>query len=170
MVMPLGGLLASQGRMSLAGVAFAGALGSLTGAVTWYWVARALGYARFKGLITRYGRITTVTPHEVDWLQRWFERLGAVMVLVGRIVPGVRTAVSIPAGLVRMPFPRFLALSALGALFSAAVLSTAGWLLRDHYDAVEHYLGPVTTTIVAACILLWLVRLLMQFRKGRGEA
>jgi membrane protein DedA with SNARE-associated domain len=169
MVMPLGGLIASQGKLSLVGVAIAGALGSITGAVTWYWIARALGYGRFRNLITRYGRITTVTPHEVDRLQHWFERLGTIMVLIGRIIPGVRTAVSIPAGLVRMPFPRFFLLSAIGALFSAAVLAGAGWLLRDHYDRVEHYLGPVTTGIVAAAVLLWLVRLALQFRKVRAD-
>src|SRR3954469_16621663 len=91
------------------------------------------------------------------------------MVLIGRLVPGVRTAVSIPAGLVNMPFPRFVILSTIGCIVSSTVLATAGWLLRDHYGAVEHYLGPVTTAIVGACILLWLVRLARQFLKGRAE-
>jgi membrane protein DedA with SNARE-associated domain len=169
LVMPLSGLIATQTKMSLAGVALSGAAGSMTGSVTWYWAARALGYDRFKGLVTRYGRITTVSAHEVEWLERWFNRIGPVLVLVGRVVPAVRTAISIPAGLVAMPFGRFLILSAIGTLISTGVLTWLGSLLGDHYKAIEHYAGPVSTGIVAAAFLLWLTRLVLQLvRTKRG--
>ncbi|MEA3002783.1 MAG: hypothetical protein QOH81_1571 [Sphingomonadales bacterium] len=167
LVMPLSGLIASQGEMSLVGVALSGAAGSMTGAITWYWAARALGYERFKRLVTRYGRITTVSLHEVEWLERWFARLGPVLVLIGRLVPAVRTAISIPAGLVRMPFGRFLILSATGCLISSGLLAWLGSLLGDHYRQIEHYAGPVSTFIVAAAFLLWLTRLVLQFVKPR---
>jgi membrane protein DedA with SNARE-associated domain len=167
LVMPLSGLIASQGNLWLPGVILAGAAGSLTGAISWYWAARALGFARFERLVTRYGRITTVSPHEVAVLQRWFERFGGVLVLVGRVVPAVRTAISIPAGLVRMPFPRFLALSIVGILISCGVLAWLGWLLKDHYAVIEHYAGPVSTAIVAAAFLLWLTRLALQLVRNR---
>jgi membrane protein DedA with SNARE-associated domain len=167
LVMPLAGLIASQGRLSLAGVILAGAAGSLTGAIIWYSAARALGFARFERLVTRYGRITTVSPHEVAVLQRWFERFGSILVLVGRVVPAVRTAISIPAGLVRMPFVRFLGLSIVGILISAGLLAWLGSLLKDHYTAIEHYAGPVSTGIVAAAALLWLTRLVLQLVRNR---
>ena len=167
LVMPLSGLIATQGHMHPVGVALAGAAGSMTGAVTWYWAARALGYHRFKGLVTRYGRVTTVSTHEVEWLEKWFARLGPVLVLVGRVVPAVRTAVSIPAGLVRMPFGRFCLLSAVGILISTGVLTWLGTLLGDHYKVIEHYAGPVSTGIVAAAFLLWLTRLILQFARPR---
>jgi len=167
LVMPLSGLTASQGKLWLPGVILSGAAGSLTGAVTWYWAARALGLERFERLVTRYGRITTVSAHEVAVLQRWFNRFGSVLVLVGRVVPAVRTAISIPAGLVRMPFGRFLILSVVGILISAGVLAWLGWLLRDHYTAIEHYAGPVSTGIVAAAALLWLTRLVLQLVRNR---
>ena len=168
LVMPLSGLIASQGEMSLVGVALSGAAGSMTGAISWYWAARALGYDRFKRLVTRYGRITTVSAHEVEWLERWFARLGPILVLVGRVIPAVRTAISIPAGLVRMPFGRFLILSAIGCLISSGVLTWLGSLLGDHYKEVEHYAGPVSTGIVAAAFLLWLVRLVLQLVRPRA--
>jgi membrane protein DedA with SNARE-associated domain len=169
LVMPLSGLIATQNGMSLAGIALSGAAGSMTGAVTWYWAARALGYDRFKGLVTRYGRITTVSAHEVEWLERWFHRVGPVLVLIGRVVPAVRTAISIPAGLVAMPFGRFLILSAIGTLISTGILTWLGSLLGNHYKAIEHYAGPVSTGIVAAAFLLWLTRLVLQFvRPKRG--
>lgn len=167
LVMPLSGLIATQGEMSLVGVALSGAAGSMTGAISWYWAARALGYDRFKRLVTRYGRITTVSLHEVEWLERWFARMGPILVLVGRVVPAVRTAISIPAGLVRMPFGRFLILSAIGALISSGLLAWLGSLLGDHYKEVEHYAGPVSTAIVGAAFLLWLVRLVLQILRTR---
>jgi pimeloyl-ACP methyl ester carboxylesterase len=128
---------------------------------------RALGFERFERLVTRYGRITTVSAHEVAVLQRWFERFGSVLVLVGRVIPAVRTAISIPAGLVRMPFARFLVLSIVGILISAGILAWLGWLLKDHYTAIEHYAGPVSTGIVAAAALLWFTRLVLQLVKNR---
>ena len=167
LVMPLSGLIASQGKLWLPGVILSGAAGSLTGAISWYWAARALGFERFERLVTRYGRITTVSPHEVAVLQRWFERFGSVLVLVGRVIPAVRTAISIPAGLVRMPFARFLALSVVGILISCGILAWLGWLLRDHYTAIEHYAGPVSTGIVAAAALVWLIRLILQIVRNR---
>jgi membrane protein DedA with SNARE-associated domain len=167
LVMPLSGLISSQGKLWLPGVILSGAAGSLTGAVSWYWAARALGFERFERLVTRYGRITTVSPHEVAVLQRWFERFGSILVLVGRVVPAVRTAISIPAGLVRMPFGRFLALSIVGILISCGILTWLGWLLKDHYTAIEHYAGPVSTGIVAAAFLLWLTRLVLQLVGNR---
>ena len=169
LVMPLSGLIASQGEMSLVGVALSGAAGSMTGAISWYWAARALGYDRFKRLVTRYGRITTVSVHEVEWLERWFARLGPILVLAGRVVPAVRTAISIPAGLVRMPFWKFLILSAIGALISSGLLAWLGSLLGDHYKQIEHYAGPVSTDIVAAAFLLWLTRLVLQFVRPRAD-
>jgi membrane protein DedA with SNARE-associated domain len=167
LVMPLSGLIATQNGMSLVGVAVSGAAGSMIGSITWYWAARALGYDRFKGLVTRYGRITTVSAHEVEWLEGWFNRIGPVLVLMGRVVPAVRTAISIPAGLVRMPFPKFLLLSAVGTLISTGLLTWLGSLLGDHYKQIEHYAGPVSTGIVAAAFLLWLTRLVLQFVRPR---
>jgi membrane protein DedA with SNARE-associated domain len=167
LVMPLSGLIASRGTLWLPGVILAGAMGSLTGAISWYWAARALGFARFERLVTRYGRITTVSPHEVAVLQRWFERFGGILVLAGRVVPAVRTAISIPAGLVRMPFARFLALSIAGILISCGVLAWLGWLLKDHYSVIEHYAGPVSTAIVAGAFLVWLTRLVLQLVRSR---
>jgi membrane protein DedA with SNARE-associated domain len=169
LVMPLSGLIATQGEMSLVGVALSGAAGSMTGAISWYWAARALGYERFKRLVTRYGRITTVSTREVEWLETWFARLGPILVLVGRVIPAVRTAISIPAGLVRMPFWKFLILSAIGALISSGLLAWLGSLLGDHYKAIEHYAGPVSTFIVAAAFLLWLARLILQFVRPRAD-
>jgi membrane protein DedA with SNARE-associated domain len=168
-VMPLSGMMASQGQMSLGGVIAAGAGGSIMGASTWYWVARLLGYDRFKFLVTRYGWLTTVSAHEVDRVQGWFDRFGAWVIFIGRFLPGIRLLVSIPAGLTLMTFPRFLFLTVAGTVLSTSILTTAGWLLRDQYDRVEKYIGPFTTLLIAALFLFWFIRMVLGFmRRNRA--
>ena len=118
-------------------------------------------------LIDRFGWLTTISAHEVELLRGWFERFGVRLVLLCRMVPLVRTAISLPAGLVRMRFGLFLLLSVLGTLFWCSALALAGWLLGGQYEQIHHYLGPVTTVIVGTLVLVWLVRIALRlFRRG----
>jgi membrane protein DedA with SNARE-associated domain len=167
-VAPLGGVFAAQGKMSLVGVILAATTGSMAGISVWYWLARTLGFDRFRALVTKFGWITTLSNHEVDRLHSWFERHENAVIFLGRFVPGIRNYLAIPAGLARMPYWRFISLSALGALIANTAYATAGWLLRDQYMLVKHYVGPLTTLVIAALVLLWLVRMVMGFRKRRG--
>jgi membrane protein DedA with SNARE-associated domain len=162
-VMPLSGMMVSQGMMTLPGAIIAGSGGSIMGSVSWYWVARLLGYDRFKYLVTRYGWLTTVTAHEVDRVQGWFARFGAWVIFIGRFLPGIRLLVAIPAGLTMMSFPRFLVLNILGTGLSITFLTTAGWLLRGEYHRVERYIGPFTSVLIGALLLFWLVRMVTGF-------
>jgi membrane protein DedA with SNARE-associated domain len=164
-VVPLGGVFAAQGKMSLVGVIIAATAGTLCGASIWYAIARALGYKRFLHLVTKFGWITTLSEREVNWLHGWFERHENAVVFVGRFVPGIRNIIGIPAGLVAMPYSRFITLSALGALISNTIYATAGWMLRDQYTEVKHYVGPLTTLIVVGLVGVWLVRMVLGFRK-----
>ncbi|MFM2099414.1 MAG: hypothetical protein RLZZ366_953 [Pseudomonadota bacterium] len=166
-VMPLSGMMVSQGTMTLPGAIIAGGGGSLMGSVSWYWVARLLGYDRFKSLVTRYGWLTTVTAHEVDRVQGWFSRFGAWVIFIGRCVPGIRLLVAIPAGLTAMSFPRFLLLNILGTGLSITILTTAGWLLRNEYHKVERYIGPFTSLLIGALFLFWLVRMVRGFLRRK---
>jgi membrane protein DedA with SNARE-associated domain len=166
-VMPLSGMMVSQGTMTLPGAIIAGGGGSLMGSVSWYWVARLLGYDRFKSLVTRYGWLTTVTAHEVDRVQGWFARFGAWVIFIGRCLPGIRLLVAIPAGLTAMSFPRFLLLNILGTGLSITILTTAGWLLRNEYHKVERYIGPFTSVLIGALFLFWLVRMVRGFLRRK---
>lgn len=167
LVMSLSGLLASQGEMALGGVILCGTAGAMTGALGWYWLARALGLERFTRLIDRFGWLTTISAHEVEVLRKWFDRFGTPLVLVCRMIPLARTAISIPAGLVKMPFPRFFALSLIGSLVWSAGLSVAGWLMGSQYEKIHHYLGPVSTGIVATLVVVWLVRIALRLIRSR---
>ncbi len=168
-VVPLAGVYAAQGKLNVIGVVASATFGSMTGSTIWYGIARALGYMRFRHLVTRFGWITTLGEREVERLHDWFEQHETVMVFCGRFLPAIRNLISIPAGLVAMPYHRFLLLSALAASLSNGVYAWAGWTLREHYDAVEHYVGPVTTLIVISLVGIWLVRVLIGFLRSRAR-
>lgn len=157
-IMPLAGYQAAVGETSIGVVIFAGLAGSLLGIVPWYYLGHAIGERRIIALAERYGRWLTMTPEDVETADRWFIRKGYWAVFLGRLVPTVRTLISVPAGLSRMPFRLFLAFSAVGTLIWTAGLALAGYLLGQRYDLIEGYVGPVSNAVIAAAVAIYLWR------------
>lgn len=164
LVMPLAGFLAATGEMSALAVIAAGSAGSVLGASLWYGLARALGAVRFLALIDRYGRWLTIDRSEALAAIHWFERHGGWAVFLGRMVPGVRTLISIPAGLAGMRFVPFLALTTAGSLIWVSGLTLAGYVLRDQYERVQAVLDPVTLAVLIGIVAVYLWRLLRRAR------
>lgn len=156
-IIPLAGFVAARGDMQVWGVIVAGSFGSLVGALVWYEVGRRLGETRLRAWVDRHGKWLTLTARDVDRAQDWFRRHGRTSVLVGRMVPGVRTFVSLPAGFARMPMGAFLVYSAVGTIAWTAALTYAGVALRANYARVGDYVG-VATNIVFAVLGIMLVR------------
>lgn len=154
LIMPLAGFAAAQGKLNLMLVVLAGSAGSLLGAVFWYELGRRLGGDRLKRFAARHGRWLTLSPGEIDRAETWFRQHGKWAVLLGRLVPAVRTLVSVPAGITRMPLPAFLAWTALGTASWTALLAGAGYLLQSRYALVADYLNPASNVIVGL-IVLW---------------
>ena len=167
LIMPLAGFNAARGELSLLGVVVAGSLGSLAGAFGWYWVARRFGTARLKQWARRYGRWLTLEPREVDRADAWFDRHGHKAVLLGRLVPGIRTLISIPAGLSEMPTGRFLLYSGIGTVAWTCLLTAAGYVLEDRYEDVAGYIDPVSKVVLVGLIALYLYRV-ATFRKDEA--
>ena len=115
-IMPLAGFAAARGQLSLIGVFLAGTAGSLSGALVWYGVGRWVGRERLKRFAARHGRWLTLSPAEIDRAGGWFARRGGITVLVGRVIPGVRSLISVPAGVAGMPLTPFLVYSAVGTI------------------------------------------------------
>lgn len=159
LVMPMAGFQASEGAMSLAAVLIAGTAGSVVGALPWYYAGKLVGRDRLRRLVARYGFWLTLDMEEFDGAVEWFERHGRPAVFFGRMVPGVRTLISVPAGLADMPMPAFLALTTLGSALWVGLLTCAGYLLKSQYERVQGWLDPVTTAIVVAIVALYLFRL-----------
>lgn len=161
--MPLAGYVASRGTLSLPGVIAAGTLGSLAGAWFWYAVGRAIGLDRARQLAARHGRWLTLHPRDIDRGNAWFERHGGGVVLFGRMVPAIRSVVSVPAGVAHMPVGRFLALSTIGTVIWTSLLMTAGYKLGADYTRVAVWAEPFSNLVIASLIAIYVVRLI-RFR------
>jgi membrane protein DedA with SNARE-associated domain len=163
-VMPLVGFLAAEGRLSLPGGIAAGTAGSVAGAYAWFLVARRVGADRLKRWADRHGRWLTVSPDDIDGVLHWFQRHGAVAVLVGRLVPAVRTLVSVPAGIARMPTLTFLLWSTAGTLAWSGTLAVVGFLLGDRYDEIAGSVGVFANVVIGSAVLLYVYRV-VTFRR-----
>ncbi len=159
-IMPLAGFLVFQGKMNLIAVIIAGSLGSLLGTYLWYIVARKIGQKRVRRLAARHGRWLTVSLEDLDRASDWFERHGRAAVVLGRMVPGIRTVISVPAGLTGMKHAPFLFYSFLGTSIWTAFLTGLGYFLGSQYDKVSEWLNPVTTAIIVGALLLYVYRLI----------
>lgn len=159
-IMSLAGLQAARGQMSLPVVILCGTFGAMLGNTFWYLLARALGLERFHPLIDRFGRWLTMDWAEVQRGEKWFRSHGAAFVFFGRLLPTIRSLVSIPAGLLHMSLSRFLFWSTLGTMGWTALLATAGYVLGQRYEMVDQYIGPLSTLIMILLVLWYFWRVL----------
>ncbi|ALJ13445.1 DedA family protein [Sphingopyxis macrogoltabida] len=164
-IMPLAGFGAADGRYSLPLVIAAGLAGTLLGALFWYMIARRIGDERLRRWADRHGRWITLSGDDIARIERWFCRHGTWAVPLAHLIPGLRTLISIPAGIFAMPPARFLLLSALGAGVWTAALAIAGYLLAERFEGVETWVGPVSTAIMAALFAYYVWRVI-RFKPG----
>lgn len=155
LIMPLGGYLASQGAMTLAGVVVAGTFGSVVGALLLYAIGWWFGEARLKAFADRHGRWLTLSRTDVEKASTWFARHGTWAVFAGRLIPGMRSLISIPAGLQHMNLPKFLIATTAGSLAWTAILVCAGYTLGENFGEIGDYVGPVSNTVIAGVIVIY---------------
>lgn len=158
LIMPSAGYSAGQGKLSLVGVIVAGTLGSVAGALFWYHVGKWIGADRLKRWTGRHGRWLTLRPRDVERVDRWFDRHSGKAVLLGRLVPAVRTLISVPAGVFGMGLPQFLLFSTLGTALWAALLAGAGYLLQGQHNQVAAWLNPVSNIVLGLIVVGYLYR------------
>ncbi len=166
-IMPLAGFGAADGKYGLVFVIIASLAGTLAGALFWYALARRIGDERLRRWADRHGRWITLSGADIRKMENWFCRHGNWAVPLAHLVPGLRTLISIPAGVFAMPPVRFVLLSAVGAGVWTSALAVAGYLLGEGFEGVEKYLGPISTAIMAALLLYYLWRVI-RFRPGEG--
>ena len=167
LIMPMAGFVAASGQLNLVGVIVAGTLGSVVGALPWYYLGKVLGRERLKQWAGRHGRWLTIGARDVDRANAWFEKHCGKAVFFGRLVPAVRTLISVPAGLFGMSLRRFLTYTTLGSALWTTALACAGYSLNDNYQQVSHWLDPATNAIVAGIVLVYLYRV-ATWRRDRS--
>ena len=166
-IMPLAGYLSARGQAPFWAMVAAGTAGSLAGAYVWYAIGRAVTHDRLCAWVQAHGTWLAMTPEDVDRATNWFGRHGRWSVFFGRLVPVVRTLISVPAGFTRMRPVPFVVLSAVGTGIWTLALSYAGRLLGSRFQRVEQWIGPVSSAIVVGAVLWYFYRV---FRILRARA
>jgi len=166
LVLPLAGFLAGQGRMPLVLVIAAATVGSVVGALLLYWAGAALGRERLRRIADR---LPLVEIADLERAEAWFADHGGRAVLIGRLIPVVRSLISVPAGLERMPLPLFTLYTALGSAVYNSALVLAGFWLGNAWTDVGRYSSAINYVIyalLAGALVLFVTRRLRSRRRA----
>lgn len=148
-ILPFGGYLVSTGRLDFWGVVLAGTVGGTAGSVVSY----ALGAWGGRPLVLRYGRYFGISRTKLDAADRWFGRYGEATVFFTRLMPVIRTFISLPAGISRMHFYRFVVYTFLGSLPWSIALTYLGFQLGENWNSLKPYFHRLDVVIIAALLL-----------------
>ena len=152
LIMPLAGFTANRGEMNFMLALAAGTVGSVLGALPWYFLGKSWGLARTKKIADRYGKWLALSAKDVERANNWFDQRGNWATALGRLIPGIRTYISIPAGIAKMPLLPFLFYSTIGSIFWVTLLTAAGYLLGANYEQVASYLKPLSILVLIAVV------------------
>jgi membrane protein DedA with SNARE-associated domain len=165
-VLPLAGYFVATGEFSFVVVLAAATFGSVVGAQVLYELARHGG----RPFVRRWGLRVHVGPEELARAEEWFQRRGPIIVLAGRCIPGARSLVSLPAGVLKMPRPLYLTLTVVGSLAWNALLIGSGWLLGEEWEQVSELVGAVSTPLLGALLAAMAVIAVITWRRLRDRA
>tara|TARA_Y100001968_G_C19296370_1_gene686840 strand:- start:268 stop:924 length:657 start_codon:yes stop_codon:yes gene_type:complete len=154
LIMPLGGFYVSQGQLDFLPVVLAGLIGTVLGALPWYGVGRLVNEERLGKWIEKNGRWIGINPQELTRSRKWFNRYGVLLVFWGRLVPGIRTLISVPAGVELMPISPFLIWTTAGSLIWTLFLTITGFYLGDNYSKIETWISPFSNLFKIIIILI----------------
>ena len=160
-IMPAAGFAASNGDLNLILVILAGTLGAVLGALPLYYLGRIFDEEWLSAFTEKYGKYVFVKPNDIKATNAWFDKHGKKAVFFGRMVPGIRSFISIPAGMNKMPMPSFLILSTLGASIWTTALAFAGYYLGKNYEIIESTLAPYSKGIgivIVIIIIGWFIK------------
>jgi membrane protein DedA with SNARE-associated domain len=166
-IMPVAGVAAAQGKLNFTLAVLSGTAGAMLGNIVWYLAARALGHDRLRPIIQRHGKWLTLSWREVERAHRWFDAHGIAFVSVGRLIPTVRSLVSIPAGLLDMRFRNFVIASTIGTALWTAILTGAGYKLQEHFRDIGKVIGPMSNIVLASLVAIYLWRLFTHKVDGK---
>ena len=153
LILPLAGYRSATGNFEFYLMVIAATVGSLLGSSIIYGVGRWAGDKRIEGWIDRYGKWMVITREDLEKSRVWFRRYGTQAVIIARVIPGMRSIISLPAGLTGMPYSKFAFLTVLGSACWNLALIGAGYFLGNNWSQVEVWLDPISPVIYAAIIL-----------------
>lgn len=160
LIMPFAGLLAAQHKLNIFGVVAAGAVGSVAGTLPWYWLGRAIGRERLGRWVDAHGRWFTMDRQELQSAEDWLRRHGNASLFFGRLLPALRSVISLPAGFIGVPMPSFLLWSTLGTTLWSGLLAGLGYALESRYERIASEVDLVSKIVLAVLVAIYLWRVI----------
>ena len=164
-IMPLGGFLVYQGNLNFYILVIFGLIGTVLGALPWYYLGRFLNEKKLANFVESKGKFLGITSKDLNKSKLWFDKYGVSLVFWGRLIPGIRTLISVPAGIELMPLKKFLIWTTLGSLIWVVLLSLSGYIFGENYRIIETYLDNFKIFIKPLLIII-LIFFILKFLKN----
>ena len=161
-IMPLGGFFVYQQKLNFYTLVFWGLFGTIAGSMPWYYLGKLVNEKRLSNFLDKNGKYLGITSNDLAKSKIWFDKYGVSLVFWGRLVPGIRTLISVPAGMELMPLRKFLIWTTLGSLIWILLLTYAGFVFGENYQIIETYLDQIKY-IVKPILLLVFIYFLIKF-------
>ena len=164
-IMPLGGFFVYQQKLNFYILVLWGVLGTIAGSIPWYYLGKLVNEKRLSNFLDKRGKFIGITSNDLIKSKRWFDKYGVSLVFWGRLVPGIRTLISVPAGMELMPLRKFLIWTSLGSLIWVALLTYAGFVFGENYQIIETYLDQIKYIVKPILILIFVYFLIKFFMR-----
>ena len=165
LIMPLGGFYIAQGQLDFFPVVLAGLIGTVIGSLPWYGIGKLVNEERLEKWLKKNGRWIGINPQDLARSRTWFNKYGVSLIFWGRLVPGIRTLISVPAGVELMPITPFLIWTTAGSLIWTLFLTITGFYLGDNYANIERWISPFSSIFKIVIILFISVGLITLIYK-----
>ena len=165
-IMPLGGFFVYQQKLNFYFLVFWGLFGTILGSLPWYYLGRLVNEKKLSNFLDKRGKYLGISSDDLAKSKKWFDKYGVSLVFWGRLIPGIRTLISVPAGIELMPFSKFLIWTTMGSFIWVSLLTYTGYLFGENYSIIETYLDQikyVVKPILIIIFLYFLVKLLIRF-------
>ena len=169
-IMPLGGFFVYQQKLNFYILVFWGLFGTILGSLPWYYLGRLVNQKRLSNFLDKKGKYLGISSNDLTKSKKWFDKYGVSLVFWGRLVPGIRTLISVPAGIELMPLGKFLIWTIFGSFIWVALLTYAGYLFGENYQIIATYLDQIKYVVKPILILIFLyflTKILIRFIKNR---
>ena len=168
-IMPLGGFFVYKGDLNFYILIISGLIGTVIGALPWYFLGKLLNEKKLANFIDRKGKFVGISLKDLDKSRIWFDKYGVMLVFWGRLIPGIRTLISVPAGIELMPINKFLIWTSLGSLIWVIFLTSAGYLFGENYAIIELYVDNfkvILKPIFVILLLYFFIRFLKKLKNN----
>ena len=167
--MPLGGFFVYKGDLNFYILIVSGLIGTVIGALPWYFLGKLLNEKKLSNFIDRKGKFVGISLKDLDKSRLWFDKYGVLLVFWGRLIPGIRTLISVPAGIELMPINKFLIWTSLGSLIWVIFLTLAGYLFGENYEIIGFYINNIKDILKPIFAILVLFLLIRFFKKIKNN-